>query len=437
MINPAMASRAAGAGPSAPWHAARRSAYEAGWAARPDPADLPLAACDGATLADDIRALTALPAFPTASVDGFAVRGTGPWRLTGRILAGHVAVDLGSDGTAAEVATGAMIPADADSIVRVEDSIAVDGLIAGSPRDKREWRSVGEEASRGDVLVTAGSPVTPATLGVAAACGYDSLSVRRRPRAALVVSGDELVTSGPSGNGKTRDALGPQIPGWLARLGADVAARPAAPQARDDLDSHFAAITQALEADVDIIVFTGGTMRGPADCLRAALSRLNASYVVDTVRCRPGRPMLLAALPGSIGRTTLLAGLPGNPVAAVIALLTLVGPAIGGASGRLLADLPTVELGAPIADRGENSHLALVHRDPRGRARPRGRPSSARPSSARPSSARPSSAHPSSALRNLIGAVGFAVIGPHQAGSEGDRVPLVPLPVLPGELSDG
>jgi molybdopterin molybdotransferase len=163
-------------------------------------------------------------------------------------------------------------------------------------------------------------------------------------------------------------------------------------------------------------------MHGSADYLHAALSRLNATYVVNTVRCKPGRPMLLAALPGAIGRTTLLAGLPGNPVAAVIALLTLVGPAICGASGRPLADLPTIELGAPIPDHGENSHLALVHRDPGGRARARGRPASA---------------HPASALRNLVGAVGFAVIGPHQPGAEGDRVPLVPLPVLPGELSGG
>lgn len=255
MINSATVPQAADTCPSirssAPWHVARRIAYEAGWAARLDPVALPLAACDGATLAEDIRARTALPAFPTASVDGFAVRGAGPWRLTGRVLAGQVAVDLGSDGTAAEVATGAMVPADADSIIRVEDAIAVDGLIAGSPRDKREWRSTGEEASRDDVLVAVGAPVTPAALGLAAACGYDSLSVRRRPRAALVVSGDELLTSGLPGNGKIRDALGPQLPGWLARLGADMAvcsaSASASVPARDDLDSHLAAISQALD----------------------------------------------------------------------------------------------------------------------------------------------------------------------------------------------
>ncbi|HET7013884.1 MAG TPA: molybdopterin-binding protein [Streptosporangiaceae bacterium] len=398
-----------------PWSQARQTVYEAGFAERMDPVSLRLGSADGTTLADDLRAQAALPAFPTASVDGFAVRGAGPWRLTGQILAGQVAGELGSDGTAAAVATGAMVPADAEAIIRTEDAIAVDGLIAGSPRSKREWRSAGEEARPGDVLVSAGTPVTPATLGLAAACGYDSLRVRPRPRAAVVISGDELLVSGPPRGGNIRDALGPQIPGWLARLGADLPASSGICLARDDLDSHLAAITQALDAQADIIVFTGGTMHGPADYLRVALGRLNASYVVDTVQCRPGRPMLLAIVPSADGRRTLLAGLPGNPVPAVIALLTLVGPAICGLTGRPLADLPAIELGAPIPSRAENAHLALVHRDCDGRARPFGRASS-------------------SVLRDLARAVGFAVIGPHQPAAEGDQVPLIALPVLPGEM---
>jgi molybdopterin molybdotransferase len=396
------------------WAAARRAAYEAGLAAQLDPVTMPLAACDGTTLAEDLRPVTDLPAFPTASVDGFAIRGRGPWRVVRRILAGETAGNLGEDGTAAQVATGAMVPGGTEAIVRAEDARAdADGLVTGVPRHQREWRLPGEEASRGDVLLPAGTPVTPAIIGLAAAGGRDGLRVRPRPRAALLVSGDELLTRGPAGGGRIRDSLGPQLPAWLGRLGAD-ADPPADGPLADALGAHVAAIRQAQGSGAAVILVTGGTMHGPADYLRSALHDLGAAYLIDTVAVRPARPMLLASLAPAAGRPALLAGLPGNPQPAVVALLTLVAPVILGLTGRTLPELATVELAAPLPGRGQYTRVALVRLDADGRAHPL-----------------PHAA--SSALRGLAQAAGFAVIGASREGSPGDHVPFLPLPLLPGE----
>lgn len=401
---------------SLPWDTARKAAYEVGRAAQLDPVSVPLASCDGTTLAEDLRPMTDLPPFPTSSVDGFAVRGPAPWRISGRILAGDMAGDLGTDGTGVQIATGAMVPADAEAIVRTECSSAAGGLVTGTPRPKREWRLPGEEASRGEVLMAAGTPVTPAVIGLAAAGGHDKLRVRPRPKAVLLVFGDELLTAGPAGGGRIRDSLGPQIPAWLRRMGVDMVAPPMLGPTGDTLEAHADAIRQAQAAGVNIIITTGGTMHGPADRLHAALREVGAAYAVNRVEVRPGAPMLLTSLANPDGGTTLLAGLPGTPQSAVVALLTLVVPALAGLAGRCLPELPAIELGAPVPGRGSFTHLALVRPGAGGRAFP-------------------VCYAGSSMLRGLARSAGFAVIAPGEGGNAGDRVSFVPLPVFPGELA--
>jgi molybdopterin molybdotransferase len=397
-----------------PWAAARQAAYQTGRQALLEPVSVPLDTCDGATLADDLQPLTDLPAFPTSSIDGFAVRGPAPWRIFGRVLAGEMAGDLEADGTGMEIATGAMVPSGTTAILRVEESSTVDGLVVGEPRPDREWRVPGEEAGRGDVLMPAGSPVSPAIIGLAAACGHDRLSVRPRPKAVLLVFGDELLTTGPPAAGRIRDSLGPQMPAWLRRLGCDMVTPAVIGPIDDTLDAHVAAIREAQATGVDIILTTGGTMHGPVDHLHPALRELDAAYAVNTVEVRPGFPMLLATLPKPAGGTTLLAGLPGNPQSAVVALVTLVVPALLGMSGRAPESLPTIELGAPIPGRGAYTHLALVGQGEDGLGRPLTHTAS-------------------SMLRGLAQSVGFAVIEPGASGSVGDRVQLVPLPLFFGE----
>lgn len=398
------------------WVRARSRAYAQGRAAAPPAMDLSLAEADGHTLAVPLTTLTDLPAFPTSSVDGWAVRGPGPWRLVGQVLAGGAPPPLAEDGTAVEIATGAMLPAGADGVLRVEESTrTADGLVAGALRPAPEWRAPGEEAYAGEELLPAGTPVDPGLIGLAASCGHDTLTVRRAPRAALRVFGDELLTAGPPGAGRVRDALGPTVPAWLRRYGCVIGPSDVVAPVEDTLAAHVAALREAFETGADLVCTTGGTMHGPVDHLHPALRELGAEYVVNTVAVRPGFPMLLARVTGADGRARFVAGLPGNPQSAIVALVSLVAPLLAGLRGRPEPVLPRVTLAEPVPGRGGYTHLALVRVDPvEGTAHPLRHVGSAM-------------------LRGLAGADGFAVIAPDTQGQPGDRVPLVPLPLLPGE----
>jgi molybdopterin molybdotransferase len=193
-------------------------------------------------------------------------------------------------------------------------------------------------------------------------------------------------------------------------LGAVVAAPP--PPVRDTLDAHVDALCTALAGGARLICTTGGTMSGPVDHLHPALAELGGHYVVNAAEVRPGFPMLLATVPRPDGGTALVAGLPGNPQSAVVALVSLVGPALAGLVGRPLPELPRIRLSTPVPGRGGYTHLALV--DAAGAAVGHAA---------------------SSMLRGLARAVGFAVIPPGGTGGVGDEVALVPLPLLPGEVA--
>ncbi len=397
------------------WDKARTFAYEAGRAASAPADTVPLAGADGRTLAEPLVALTDLPAFPTSSIDGWAVRGPAPWQPVGRVLAGGTAPPLSGDGTCVEIATGAMVPEGAEALVRVEESTRdAQGRVSGTPRAQPEWRLPGDEAGKGEELLPAGTPIDPAVLGMAATCGYDLIPVRPQPRAALLVFGDELLTSGPPGAGRVRDSLSPLVPAWLRRCGATVSPSAVRGPVQDTLEAHVEAIRQAL-AVADVVCTTGGTMNGPVDHLHPALAELGAEYVINTVAVRPGFPMLLARVPGPDGRYRFLAGLPGNPQSAVIALITLVAPLLTGLHGRGLPPLRRVELTAPVPGRGGFTHLALASLDQDGRrATPVGHVGSAM-------------------LRGLATADGFVVVRPDTQAPAGELVPFHPLPLYPGE----
>jgi molybdopterin molybdotransferase len=403
--------------PPAGWEEARSRVYAVGLAAALPAVNRALADADGHTLAEPLTTRTDLPAFPTSSVDGWAVRGEGPWRVVGRVLAGNTPPPLTADGTTVEIATGAMVPEGTTAVLRIEESTrTADDLVAGTPRPTPEWRQPGEEAYAGEELLPAGTPVDPALIGLAASCGHDTLRVRRQPRAALLVFGDELLTAGPPAAGRVRDALGPAVPAWLRRYGCAVRPSDVVGPVADTLPAHVAALRGAL-ATADLVCTTGGTMHGPVDHLHPTLEALGADYVVNTVAVRPGFPMLLARLPGADGRIRFVAGLPGNPQSAIVALVSLVAPLLAGLQGRSMPVLPHATLAEPIRGRGDYTHLALVRLD-----RAAG-------------TARPVRHVGSAMLRGLAGADGFAVIRPGTDGEAGARVPVVPLPLLPGERS--
>ena len=285
-------------------------------------------------------------------MDGWAVAGAPPWRVVGQLLAGGAAWDRLEDGTAVLIATGAPVPAGTRAVLRREDGSLSDELLHPSPEtalpDGLHIRPAGEEARSGDVLLPAGTRLTPPALGLAAAAGHDDLLVHPAARVRTFVLGDELLDAGPSRDGCVRDAVGPQLPGWVAALGAT-----AAPPVRlpDRLDVLLDLLTAAIHPAgsglrADVLVTTGGSSVGPADHVRAAIERLGGQILVDGVLVRPGHPMALAWLPGDVW----LVVLPGNPFAACAAVLTLLQPLLHRLHGsaepvtgraRLGVDVPT------------------------------------------------------------------------------------------------
>ncbi|MBW5484599.1 molybdopterin molybdotransferase MoeA [Streptomyces bambusae] len=317
---------------AAAWSRAREIAARAGAATRPRTHRVPLAEALGEVLAVPLEALTDLPSFDTSAMDGWAVSGPGPWtvRPGADVLAGAERPDPLADGEAVRIATGARIPADTTAVIRSEHSREAHGQLYAD-RDVvtgQDIRLRGQECRSGDQLLPAGSGVTPAVLGLAAAAGYDELLTRPRPRVEVLVLGDELLTEGRPHDGLIRDALSPMLGPWLDRMGADVTGTR---RLGDDAEGVEALLRAVTGSAADVVVTTGGTASGPVDHVHPVLSRAGAELLVDGVAVRPGHPMLLARLDSGARH---LVGLPGNPLAAVSGLLTLAEPLLRGLAGR-------------------------------------------------------------------------------------------------------
>jgi molybdopterin molybdotransferase len=253
------------------------------------------------------------------------------------------------------IATGAALPAGCDGVLRSEDGLVDEhGAVRGRLRAGGDIRPAGEEAGADEALIPAGVRLTPARIGLAAASGHDTLAVRRRPIVRLLVLGDEILGEGPARDGRVRDSLGPQLPGWLDRLGVTLIRTDRVADSREGQSDAVAAAVAAA----DVVITTGGTAAGPADHLHAAIAGTGGSIIIDHVACRPGHPMLLAGWDSG----QRLVGLPGNPLAAIAALLTLGQPLVAGLSGLPLQPLPAVTLGDFVATQGAKSRLVPSRR---------------------------------------------------------------------------
>lgn len=300
------------------WDTARELAHAA---APLPPRRVPLAEAAGATLAGRLPALRSYPGFDASAMDGYAVAGLPPWRRVGRLEAGQVWPAPLTAGTAVEIATGAPLPVGADGVLRYEDAAVIDGLVTGDPGRAGHVRAEGSDVRAGQEVLPAGSALTPAALGLAAAAGHDDLLIRPRPRVYVIVTGRELTGHGPGADAAVRDALTPLLVPLIGRLGGEVAG-----VARTDDSGLLAHWERALHV-ADVVVTTGSTSRGMTDRL-PALAR-SAGVVFQDVRCRPGHPQLLAG--GTRG--PWLAGLPGNPFAAFTAAWTTLAPLLAGLAG--------------------------------------------------------------------------------------------------------
>ncbi|WP_425583139.1 molybdopterin molybdotransferase MoeA [Streptomyces luteosporeus] len=338
-----------------PWPAAREVA--AGAAGVLGVRDVGIGEALGQTLAVGLTALVDLPSFDTSAMDGWAVAGPGPWRVGGDegILAGRGSIAPLADGHAVRIATGARVPPGATAVLRSEHgTVGPHGELQAQRRvtHGQDVRPRGQECQKGDELLPAGTFVTPAVLGLAAACGYDQVRVVPRPRVEVLVLGDELLREGLPHDGRIRDALGPMLGPWLEALGAEVVAT-------RRLGDEASALSGALEAsDTDLVLTTGGTAAGPVDHVHPTLRRLGAELLVDGVAVRPGHPMLLARL----GDGRHLVGLPGNPLAAVAGLFTLAAPLLRALAGRPAAQPSWAQVAEVVPGHASSTRLVPVVR---------------------------------------------------------------------------
>ncbi|TBV07099.1 molybdopterin molybdotransferase MoeA [Phytopseudomonas dryadis] len=281
-----------------------------------------LAAADGRVLAEPMIAGLDLPPWPNSAMDGYALR-LGDWQgeplpVSQRILAGCAPQAL-EPGTCARIFTGAPLPAGADSVEMQENVVVeADGRITFSEplRLAQNVRPQGQENRKGETLLPAGTRLGPVELGLAASIGMAELTVRRKPRVAVLSTGDELVEPGqPLAAGQIYNSNRRLLIAWLQRLGCEVID---AGILADDLALTRAALG-ALH-DADLILSTGGVSVGEADFLGIAL-REEGELALWKLAIKPGKPLTFGEFRG---RPVI--GLPGNPASTLVTFGLLARP---------------------------------------------------------------------------------------------------------------
>lgn len=284
---------------------------------------VPLVAASGRVLAETVRASVDLPPFDSSAMDGFAVRaGDTPGRLAvvAPSAAGRPSTHGVHAGEAAPIATGAVLPEGADSVVPVERTqtdgavVSVDRVATGD-----NVRPRGGDIAAGDVVASAGTRLAPWAIGALAAVGLGAVICARRPRVALLATGTELRAPGePLGPGEIYEANSALLGAQLAEVGADV-------EKLDPVADDEPATRRALEQGLvrDALVTSGGVSVGRHDLVRGTLAALGVEEVFWGVAVRPGKPVVF----GTRG-ATLVFGLPGNPVSSLVGFELFVRPAL-------------------------------------------------------------------------------------------------------------
>lgn len=293
-----------------------------------------IAECGGRTLAAGLAATRNQPPDPVSAMDGYAVAAAdarigADLAVIGDAPAGAPFDGAVTPGTAVKIATGGVVPAGADRIV-VQENVVREGdriNIIGDPGAASFVRAAGCDFAEGDVLIRAGELLTPARIGLAAAANLAALTVHRRPRVALLASGDELREPGSALEGgiivnSATYALAELVTAW----GGDPVRHPILP---DDRAACEAAL-RAMDLDADIIVPLGGASVGERDVLRPLLQAMAAQTLFERIAVQPGKPCWHARFDTG----PLVLGLPGNPASAFVCAHLLLKPLLFALLGR-------------------------------------------------------------------------------------------------------
>lgn len=281
-----------------------------------------LAEASGRVLAEALLATVDLPPWPNSAMDGYALRledlARQPLPVSQKVFAGHAPQPL-QPGSCARIFTGAPLPEGADLVemqenTRVEDDGRVSFL--APLRVGQNVRRQGDEIEQGQQLLDAGVRLGSVELGLAAAVGVARLQVRRRPRVALLSTGDELVEPGlPLGPGQIYNSNRRLLSNWLQRLGCEVIDAGILP---DDLQQTRLALANLQQ--VDLILTTGGVSVGEADFLGQVL-RDEGELTLWKLALKPGKPLICARY-----RQVPVIGLPGNPASTLVTFALLARP---------------------------------------------------------------------------------------------------------------
>lgn len=304
----------------------------------------------GRVLAESVEADEDVPPFDNSAMDGFAVIHRdlkitpATLDVIGEIQAGVPPSTPLSPGSCIRIMTGAPVPDGTTAVVPVEwtttenDSI----IVSKQPEMGQHIRRAGEDIRKGDVVIDEGKVVTPPVIGLLAIAGRSSVAVYRKPRVAIIATGDEIVEPGtPLAPGKIRNSNGPTLAAQVSTSGGQPFGPLVARDTRHDVDKT---LDKAMEADV--LVFAGGVSVGEYDFVQEALEKRGLQTRFWRVRQRPGKPLLFGTLEGKP-----VFGLPGNPVSASVCFEVYVRPLLGIMTGR--ADPSPASFHARLAHRIE------------------------------------------------------------------------------------
>ena len=340
--------------------------------AEPLPAQfVPLPDAHGRVLTADVAALRTQPPGDVSAMDGYAVRALdiakvpARLKLVGEVAAGHPFNGSVGAGEAARIFTGGLLPRGSDTIV-VQENTAREGqfvMVTVSASRGRHVRIEGLDFRRGAILLAKGLRLSDRDLALAAAMNHPSLAVHRRPKLAVLATGDELVMPGSSpAAGEIVYSNGYAIMAMARREGCDLIDLGIVP---DRLDKTVDAVRRAREQGADILATSGGASVGEHDLIRSALASEGLALSFWRVAMRPGRPMLH----GRLGAMHVL-GLPGNPVSAYVCSVLFLVPLIRRLAGRCDVEsvLETALLGCNLPENDERADYlrASLTADPAG-----------------------------------------------------------------------